>query len=125
MVLMSKLGRTRPSMEPRGGPQAGRTGYPQIQDDDSSPRAQGALGLGFQVKPKGKCGVLQALTACGPPRGSIDGLVRASFNNDAARPSRGAKPHGEDDRGLPQARPRQDGSRGGGEIKARYLTRCP
>ena len=30
-----------------------------------------------------------------------------------------------EDAELPQARPRQAGSRGGGEIKAGYLTRCP
>ena len=63
--LMLKQGHTRPSMEPRGGLQAGRAGYPHIQDADSSPRAQGALGLGFQAKPKGKCGAPRALTACG------------------------------------------------------------
>ena len=52
-------------MEPRGGPQAGMTGYPQVRDAYSSPRAQGALGLGFQAKPKGKCGAPRALNACG------------------------------------------------------------
>ena len=63
-VLLLKLGRTRMLMEPRGGPQAGRTGYPQVLDADSSPRAQGTLGLGFQAKTKGKCGAPRALTAC-------------------------------------------------------------
>ena len=62
---MSKLGHTRPLMEPHGGPRAGRTGYPQVQDADGSPRAQGALVLGFQAKPKGKCGAPRALIACG------------------------------------------------------------
>ena len=52
VVFMLKLGHTRPSMEPRGGLSAGRTGYPQVQDADSSPRAQGALGLGFAAKPR-------------------------------------------------------------------------
>ena len=52
-------------MEPRGGLQAGKSGYPHIQNADSSPQAQGALGLGFQVKPKSKGGALRALTACG------------------------------------------------------------
>ena len=33
-----------------------------------------------------------ALPACGPARGSIDGLVRPSFNIKNTRPSRGAKP---------------------------------
>lgn len=65
MVLVLKLGRTRPLTEPHGGLQAGRTGYPQVQDADSSPWAQGMLGLGFQAKPKGKCGATRALTACG------------------------------------------------------------
>ena len=63
MVL--KLGRTRPSMQPHGAPQAGRAGYPRIQDTDSSPLAQGVLGLGFEAKPRGKCGAPRALTTCG------------------------------------------------------------
>ena len=50
-LLMLKLGRTRPSMEPRRGPQAGKSGDPRSQNADSSPRAQGALGLGFGAKP--------------------------------------------------------------------------
>ena len=74
MLLKLKLGRTRPSMEPHGGLQAGRAGYPHIQNTDGSPRAQGALGLGFQAKPKGKCGAPRALTACGLGRRvAIDG----------------------------------------------------
>ena len=64
-LLMLKLGRTRPSIEPRRGPQVGKSGYPGSQNADSSPRAQGALGLGFEAKPKGKCGVPRAPTACG------------------------------------------------------------
>ena len=62
--LMLELGRTRPSGEPRGGPQAGKSGYPHIQNTDSSPRAQGMFELGHQAKPKGKCEAPQALTAC-------------------------------------------------------------
>ena len=46
------------------------------------------------------------------------------FINTNPRPSRGAKPRGADDAELPQARPHQAGSRGGGEFKAGYLTRC-
>ena len=38
------------------GLQAGKSGDPRSQDTDSSPRAQGALGLGFEAKPRGKCG---------------------------------------------------------------------
>ena len=54
--LLVKMGRTRPLEEPRPGPQAGKPGYPRSQDTDSSPRAQGALELGFQAKPRVKCG---------------------------------------------------------------------
>ena len=45
--------------------------------------------------------------------------------NTCSRPSREAKPRGADDRKLPRAQPRQAGSRGGRDIKAGYLTRCP
>ena len=62
-LLLSMLGRTRPLVEPRHGPQAGKSGYPQSQDTDNSPRAQGALELGFWAKPKGKCRASQALIA--------------------------------------------------------------
>ena len=66
------------------------------------------------------------LPACGLWRGSRGGPAWPIFINTSSRPSRGAKPlvgwtTGE----LPQARPRQAGSRGGGEIKAGYLARCP
>ena len=64
-LLMMKLGRTRPSMERCHGPQTGRSRHPHSQDAGSSPRAQGALELGFEAKPRGKCGVPRALTACG------------------------------------------------------------
>lgn len=33
-LSMLKLGHTRPSMEPRRGPQAGKYGYPRIQNTD-------------------------------------------------------------------------------------------
>ena len=65
------------------------------------------------------------LPACGLRRGSRSGPVRPIFINTCSRPSRGDKPHGADNRKLHQARPCQAGSRGGGEIKAGYLTRCP
>ena len=55
-LLLLKMGRTRPLVEPHFGPQAGMSGHPRSQDANSSPRAQGALGLGFEAKPKGKCG---------------------------------------------------------------------
>ena len=65
------------------------------------------------------------LPTCGLRRGSRGGPAWPIFINTSSTPSRGAKPRGADDRRLPQARPRQAGSRGGGEIKAGYLTRCP
>ena len=63
--LLVKMGHTRPLVEPRRRPQAGKYGDPRSQNADSSPRAQGALGLGLAAKPKGKCGALWAPTACG------------------------------------------------------------
>ena len=45
--LLVKMGRTGPLVEPRHGPQAGKSRDPRSQDADSSPRAQGTLGLGF------------------------------------------------------------------------------
>ena len=63
--LPVKMGRTGPLAEPRRGPQAGKSGDPHSQNADSSPRAQGALGLGFEAKPKVKCGASQAPKACG------------------------------------------------------------
>ena len=62
--LLVKMGRTGPLVEPRRGPQAGKSGDPRSQQADSSPRAQGALGLGFEAKPKGKCGAPRAPTDC-------------------------------------------------------------
>ena len=64
-MLLSKLGRTGPLVEPRRGPQAGKSGDPRSQNADSSPRAQGTLAVGFEAKPRGKCGVPRAPTACG------------------------------------------------------------
>ena len=63
--LLVKMGRTGPLVEPSRGPQAGKSGDPCSQNADSSPRAQGALGLGFEVKPKGKWGEPRAPMACG------------------------------------------------------------
>ena len=62
--LLAKMGRTGPLAEPRRGPQAGKSGDPRSQKADSSPRAQGALGLGFEVKPKVKRGAPRAPKAC-------------------------------------------------------------
>ena len=58
------------------------------------------------------------LPACGLRRGSSGGPARPIFISSSSRPSQGAKPHGTDDRKLPQRQPHQAGSRGGGEIKA-------
>ena len=55
--LLVKMGRTGLLAEPRRGPQAGKSGDPHSQNADSSPWAQGALGLGFEAKPKVKCEV--------------------------------------------------------------------
>ena len=63
-----KMGRMGLLAEPRRGPQAGKSGDPRSQNADSSPRAQGALGLGFEAKPKVKCGAPRAPIACGPGR---------------------------------------------------------
>jgi len=65
------------------------------------------------------------LPACGLRRGSRGGPAWPIFISTGSRSSRGTKPRGADDRKLPQARPRQASSRGGREIKAGYLTRCP
>ena len=45
--LLVKMGHTRLLAEPRHGLHAGKSGNPHSQDADSSPRAQGTLGLGF------------------------------------------------------------------------------
>ena len=42
------------------------------------------------------------MPACGPPRGSIDGLVRLIFSTNNTRPSRGAKPREADDAKTPE-----------------------
>ena len=62
---LMKMGHTGPLVEPRRRLQAGKSGDPCSQNTDSSPRAQGALGLGLAAKPKGKCGAPRAPTACG------------------------------------------------------------
>src|SRR4051812_42998705 len=59
-----KLGRTGPPLEPRRRPQAGKSGDPRSQNTDSSPRAQGAPGLGLAEKRRGKCEAPRAPIAC-------------------------------------------------------------
>ena len=63
--VLVKMGHAGPPFELRRRLRAGKSGYPRIQNTDSSPRAQGALGLGFEAKPKGNCGAPRAPTACG------------------------------------------------------------
>ena len=58
--LLVKMAHTGLLVEPRRGPQAGKFGDPHSQSADSRPRAQGTLGLGFEAKPKGKCGAPRA-----------------------------------------------------------------
>ena len=45
-------------------------------------------------------------------------MAQGAAQHGPSSSARAAKPRGADDRSLPQARPRQAGSRGGGEIKA-------
>ena len=122
---LMKLGCTSPPLGPRRRPQAGKSGDPRSQNANSSPWAQGALRLGLAEKRRGKCGALQAPSACGLRRGSRSGPVRPIFVKISSRPSQGAKPHGVNDRKLPQEQPHQAGSRGGGEIKARAPRKDP
>ena len=63
-VLM-KMGHAGPPFEPRRKPQEGKSGDPHSQNTDSSPRAQGAPGLGHAGRRKGKGEAPRALTACG------------------------------------------------------------
>ena len=63
--LLVKMGHTVTLVEPCRGLQAGKSGDPRSEDVDRSPRTQGALGLGFEAKPRVKCGALRAPIACG------------------------------------------------------------
>ena len=63
--LSMKMGRIDLPAQPRHGPQAVKSGDPRSQNTDSSPRAQGMLGLGFEAKPKVKCGEPRAPIAYG------------------------------------------------------------
>ena len=66
--LLMKMGHTGLLAKPHRGPQAGKSGDPRSQNADSSPRAQGTLGLGFEAKLKVKCGAPRAPIAYGPGR---------------------------------------------------------
>ena len=50
---------------PRRGPQAGKSRDPRSRNADSSPRAKGALGLGFAAKPRVTLGAPRAPKARG------------------------------------------------------------
>ena len=64
-TLSMKMGRTGLLAQPRHGPQAGKSRDPHSQNADSSPWAQGALGLGFAAKPRVKLEAPRAPKACG------------------------------------------------------------
>ena len=64
-ALLVKIGRTGLLAKPCRGPQEGKSGNPRSLNADSIPRAQGALGLGFEAKPKVKCGAPRGPIACG------------------------------------------------------------
>ena len=63
-ALLMKMGRTGLLAQPRCGPQADKSGGPRYQNADSSPRAQGALELGFEAKPKVNHEAPRAPKAC-------------------------------------------------------------
>ena len=58
-ALLMKMGRTGPRAEPRRGPQTGKSGDPLPRTPTVAP------GLGFEAKPKVKCGAPRAPIACG------------------------------------------------------------
>ena len=62
---LMKMSRAGPPLEPRRRPQAGKSRDPRSQNADSSPRAQGAPGLGLAGKRRGKREAPRAPTACG------------------------------------------------------------
>ena len=82
--LLVKMGHTGLLAQPRRGPQAGKSGDPRSQNADSSPRAQGALRLGFEVRPKVKRGAPRALIACGLGRRVVVDWMWASSLTHAA-----------------------------------------
>ena len=63
--VLVKMGRAGPPFEPCRRPQTCKSGDPRSQNTDSSPRAQGAPGLGRAGRRKGKSEAPRALTACG------------------------------------------------------------
>ena len=82
---LMKMGRAGPPLEPRRRPQAGKYGDPRSQNADSSPRAQGAPGLGLAGKRRGKREAPRALTACGLGRRvAIDWTWASALPHDAS-----------------------------------------
>ena len=84
VCLLVKVGRTGPLVEPCCGSQVGKSGDPRSQNANSSPRAQGALGLSFEAKPKVKCEEPRAPIACGLGRCVAVDWTWASPLTDAA-----------------------------------------
>ena len=116
---MGKWGRPRPvkrhaSAKPRAVGACGASPLPFGLDSKPSPSTPWARGLLSAFWEWG----FPDLPACGLLRGSTSGPVRPVFINQHSRPSRGAKPRGADGTRLPQGRPHQASSRGGGEINA-------
>ena len=82
------------------------------------------LGPGGYCRRSGNGGPQTCLpAACGVAQGAAQHGPSSSPQD--SRPLRRAKPHGADDTRLPQEQPRQVGSRGGGEIKARVPHEVP
>ena len=63
------------------------------------------------------------MPTCGPPRGSIDGLVRLSFGINNSRPSRGAKPREADNAKTLEGSASSGWLPRGGEFYARCTSR--
>ena len=79
------------------------------------------LGLGGYCRRSGNGGPQTCLPAAWLKGGPSAAHLHQHKPKTLAR----ATPRGADDTELPQAQPHQAGSRGGGEIKAGYLTRFP
>ena len=84
-LMLMKMGRAGPPLEPRRRPQAGKSGDAHSQNADSSPRAQGAPGLGRAGRLKGKSEAPRALTACGLGRRvAVDRTSASPLPHDAS-----------------------------------------
>ena len=84
-----KMGRTGSLLEPSHRLQAGKSGYPRSQNTDSSPRAQGTLGLGLAEKRRGKCEAPLSPIACGLGRRvAVDWTWASWLPHDASATAR-------------------------------------